>query len=339
MATIRALVLDGPRLASVQDVPAPVARPGQAVVDVHRVGVCGTDSAFYSGEMAYLATGQARYPLRPGHEWCGVVASVGSDDDAPWIGRRVTGDTMLGCRQCERCRAGRSHLCENRYEIGVLGGWNGAVAEQVLVPVSALHILPDSVDDTAGAMVEPGANSRRAADAAVTPGVDRVAVFGPGTIGLLAAAFAAGAGAEVHVIGRSSAGLDLARTLGLTAWSIQNVPTLRFDAVIDGTDGAEIPSAAIDLVEPGGRIICVGIAGRPSLVDTRRLVVKDLTLTGQLSGSPAMAATIGSYADGSIDPAPLVAATVGLDRAPDVIAGWRPDDAGPGPKIHIDPRI
>ena len=338
MQTIRALVLDGPRLAAIRDVPAPVAGSGQVVVDVHRVGVCGTDGAFYSGGMPYLATGQAKYPLRPGHEWCGVVSAVGSDD-ARWLGQRVTGDTMLGCRQCERCRRGRQHICENRYEIGVLGGWDGAVAEQLLVPVTALHALPDSVDDTAGAMVEPGANSRRAADSAVTSDDCRVAVFGPGTIGLLAASFAAALGAEVHVIGRSPAGLDLARTLGLTAWNLADLPKMRFDSVIDGTDGAEIPSAAIDLVEPGGRVICVGLAGQPSLIDTRTLVVKDLTLAGHLSGSPAMAATISAYADGSVDPAPLVAATVGLDRAPDVIAGWRPDDARPGPKIHIDPRI
>ena len=256
---------------------------------------------------------------------------------------------MLGCGQCERCRRGRQHICHHRYEIGVLGGWDGAVAEQLLVPVTALHALPDTVTDTAGAMVEPGANSRRAAEAAVAgsgpgsgPGLgsgSRVAVFGPGTIGLLAAAFAASLGAEVHVIGRSAPGLELARALGLTAWSSGDLPTLRFDAVIDATNSAEIPRMAVDLVEAGGRIICVGLAGQPSLIDTRTLVVNDLTVQGHLSGSPAMAATITSYADGSVDPTPLVAATVGLDRAADVIAGWRPADAGPGPKMHIDPRV
>ena len=80
MRTIRALVLDGPQLAAIKDVPAPVAGVGQVVVDVHRVGVCGTDGAFYSGQMPYLATGAARYPLRPGHEWCGVVSAAGSED-------------------------------------------------------------------------------------------------------------------------------------------------------------------------------------------------------------------------------------------------------------------
>lgn len=338
MRTMRALVLDGPGQASIQEVPAPIADVGQVVVDVHRVGLCGTDGEFYNGEMAYLATGQARYPLRPGHEWCGTVSAVGNGVASGWLGTRVTGDTMLGCGHCDRCLRGRQHLCENRFEVGILGGWHGAVAEQVVVPVASLHALPPSVDDTAGAMVEPGGNSHRAALAAGAIAGRRVAVFGPGTIGLLSAAFARSMGAEVHVIGESMSRIGLARSLGFTAWLAKELPELVFAAVIDCTDSAQIPARAVDLVEPGGRVVCVGLAGRASMVDTRKLVLKDVTLIGRLSGSPSIASTITAFADGVVDPAPLVAATVGLDRAPDILAGWRPDHAGAGPKLHIDPR-
>lgn len=335
---MRALVLHGPGNASIEQVPAPVAGPGQVVVDVHRVGVCGTDTEFFHGGMAYLATGQASYPLRPGHEWCGVVSQLGEQVDAGWLGRRVTGDTMLGCGRCERCRRGRQHICEHRFEVGVLGGWHGAVAEQVMVPARSLHALPDAVDDSAGAMVEPGGNSLRAALSAQAGPGSRVAVFGPGTIGLLAAAFVRHLGADVHVIGRSAGGLELARSLGFAAWSTDRLPDLRFDAVIDGSDSPTVPAAAVELVEPGGRVVCVGLAAQASPVDARRLVLRDVTVVGHLSGSPAIADTIAAYADGGVDPVPLVAATVALDRAPAVLAGWRPDDAGPGPKIHLDPR-
>ena len=338
MATIRALVLDGPGMARIAEVPAPTAGPGQVVVDVHRVGVCGTDAAFFDGGMPYLATGQARYPLRPGHEWCGAVASVGEGVDAGWVGRRVTGDTMLGCRRCARCLSGRQHVCADRFEVGVLGGWDGAVAEQVMVPETSLYRLPDSVGDTAGAMVEPGANSRRAADAARITRGKRVAIFGPGTIGLLAAAFARSLGAEVHVIGRSPARLQLARDVGFPAWPTDQVPQLSFDAVIDATDSPAVSAAAIELVEPGGRVVCVGLAPSDSTIDTRRLVLKDVTVLGHLSGSPAMAATI----------APMQTAASSLTswwRRPSGSSAPRkwwpaggPPDAGPGPKIHIDPR-
>ena len=109
-ATMKALVLTGPRAAEVREVRAPVATAGQVVVEVERVGLCGTDVELFTGEMSYLHTGVASYPLRPGHEWCGVVAEVGPGVDPAWVGRRVAGDTMIGCGRCPRCRAGRHHV-------------------------------------------------------------------------------------------------------------------------------------------------------------------------------------------------------------------------------------
>jgi threonine dehydrogenase-like Zn-dependent dehydrogenase len=100
-----------------------------------------------------------------------------------------------------------------------------------------------------------------------------------------------------------------------------------------------MPQLAVDLVEPGGTVVCIGIAPAATEVDTRVLVSSDVTVTGNLSGSPAMAATVQAYASGVVDPTPLVAATVPLNRAAAVLAGWRPSGAGPGPKMHIDPRM
>ena len=108
----------------------------------------------------------ASFPMRIGHEWCGTVSAVGDGVDPAWVGRRTTGDTMLGCGRCRRCRAGLQHVCRDRYEIGIRGGFPGALAEQLALPVSALHPLPDSVDAVAGAMVEPGGNALRSVRAA-----------------------------------------------------------------------------------------------------------------------------------------------------------------------------
>jgi threonine dehydrogenase-like Zn-dependent dehydrogenase len=133
---MRAFVITGPRQTAVEDVARPAAAPGQAVIDVELAGVCGTDVEFFTGEMAYLHQGYAKYPVRPGHEWCGTVAAVGEGVDPAWVGRRVTGDTMLGCGRCRRCRAGLHYVCADRAEIGIRGGWPGALAEQVAVPPS-----------------------------------------------------------------------------------------------------------------------------------------------------------------------------------------------------------
>jgi threonine dehydrogenase-like Zn-dependent dehydrogenase len=316
----------------VREVPDPVAGPGEVVVAVERCGVCGTDAEFFTGEMTYLHTGEAAYPLRIGHEWAGVVSAVGSDVDSAWLGRRVTGDTMLGCGHCERCVGGRQHLCADRYEIGIRNGWPGALATALPVPVRALHELP--VDAELGALVEPGANAVRAVRAAGSPG--RLLVLGPGTIGLLCALFAAASGAEVHLLGVTPASVDFARSLGFPAWT--SPPDLRFDAVIDASNGKDSPARAVELVEPGGRVVFIGIAGEPSVVDTRSLVLKDATATGVLSGSGGLAGAIEHYATGTVDPRPLVAATVGLEDVADVLAGRRHPEWGPAPKIHVDPR-
>jgi threonine dehydrogenase-like Zn-dependent dehydrogenase len=336
---MRAFVLTGPRQGEVQEVATPVAGPGQAIVDVHRVGVCGTDLEFFSGAMAYLHQGHAQFPIRLGHEWCGTVRAIGAGVDEPWLGRRVTGDTMIGCGHCTRCLAGRHNVCEKRFEIGIRGGFPGALAEQLAVPVGSLLALPDQVDDTAGAMVEPGGNALRSVwAAALSPG-QRALVLGTGAIGLLVAEFARAQGAQVHLIGQPGPGLDFARTRGHAGvWVADELPALSWDAVIDASNAATLPALALDLVEPGGRLVYIGISGTPSLIDTRTLVMKDVTAVGILAASQGLAGTIEQYAAGSVDPGPLVAATVGLDRAGDVLAGWRPDDAAAGPKLHIDPR-
>jgi 2-desacetyl-2-hydroxyethyl bacteriochlorophyllide A dehydrogenase len=336
---VKAFVVTAPGEFSLQEVEDPAAKSGEVVVDVARVGVCGTDVEFFTGEMAYLHDGHAAYPMRLGHEWCGVVVATGAGVDQSWIGRRVIGDTMLGCGECERCRSGRQHLCERRTEVGISGGRAGALAEQLAVPASSLRGLPDAVDDLAGAMVEPGGNALRAVWAADLHPHDRVLVLGPGTIGLLAARFAHAAGAEVHVVGKDEPSLSFARSLGLDGvWTVSDLPGLAFDAVIDATNAPALPALALELVEPGKRVVYIGLAGTPSTIDTRTLALKDVTAVGILSASPGLAAAIDAYASGAVDPHPLVAATVGLERVGDVLGGWRPGDAGAGPKIHVDPR-
>lgn len=338
--TMRAFVVTGPGKAEVRDVPVPQAAPGEAVVDVERVGVCGTDVEFFTGEMSYLHTGHSSYPMRLGHEWAGRVSAVGDGVDPSWLGRRVMGDTMIGDGTCRRCRRGHQHVCENRDEVGVRDGRPGALAEQIAVPARSLHALPDSLDAVLGALVEPGGNALRAAQAAgVGPG-DRALVTGPGTIGLMVAMFLRSCGAEVHLMGRSDATSDFAHSLGFTrTWAEDSLPDLPFDAVVDASNANHLPALALDLVEPAGRVVYIGLAGRPSHLDTRSLALKDVTAIGVLSASPGLGATIAAYASGSVDPRPLVAATVGLDQVAAVLAGERPHGAGAGPKIHVDPRL
>lgn len=337
---MRAFVLTAPGVSEVREVPEPAAGPGEVVVDVARVGICGTDAEFFTGEMEYVRQGHSNYPMTLGHEWCGTVSSVGPGVDETWLGRRVTGDTMLGCGSCSRCRAGRHHVCADRSEIGIRGSYPGALAERLRVPAVALHALPDTVDDSAGAMVEPGGNALRSFEAAGVAAGERLLVIGPGTIGLLVAEFAAAAGVEVHLAGRHGRSFDFARSLRLgTVSTLDDLPDVAFDGVVDASNAEAMPALAVRLVEPGRRVVYVGLSGTPSLVDSRDIALKDVTAVGILGASAGLAGTIESYASGAVDPDRLVAAVVGLDQVHDALAGARPAHATPAPKIHVDPRL
>lgn len=337
--TMRAFVIVAPGAAEVRRLPRPEPRAGEVIVDVDRAGVCGTDVEFYTGEMAYLHTGQAEYPIRIGHEWAGSVASVGDGVDPSWVGRRVTGDTQLGCGACGRCTTGRQHLCAARFEIGVRNGWPGALAEQLPVPVGALVPLPETVGPTLGAMVEPGGNALRAVRGAVLNAGERLLVLGPGTIGLLVAQIAAAQGIEVHLLGRSERSRTMARTLGFeNVWARETIPDVPYDAVVDASNSPDLPALALDLVEPGRRVVCIGLAGQPSLIDTRTMALKDVTAVGVLSASGGLEGIIDLYAAGAVDPRPLIGATVSLDEVAGVLAGHRRPAWGDAPKIQVDPR-
>jgi threonine dehydrogenase-like Zn-dependent dehydrogenase len=333
---MRAFVITGPRQAGIQDVAAPVAARGEVVVDVRSVGVCGTDVEFYTGDMAYLHTGRQSYPVRIGHEWSGVVRETGPEVDSSWIGRRVTGDTILGCGVCRRCRTGYHYVCAEMIEIGISRDRPGALAERLAIPASALRALPDSVDDSTGAMVEPGGTALRAVRGAELQPGDRLLVLGAGTIGLLVALFARADGSEVHVVGRSARSLAFARSLGFPGtWTWETLPDAAWDSVIDASNAPELPARAIELVEPGKRVVCVGLAGEPSLVDTRMAALRDVTIVGILGGSDGLSGAIEQYAAGAVDPRPLIAATVPMSDLPSVLAGKRPSGASDGPKVHV----
>jgi threonine dehydrogenase-like Zn-dependent dehydrogenase len=99
--------------------------------------------------------------------------------------------------------------------------------------------------------------------------------------------------------------------------------------------GPRAAGSAVALVEPGGRLVFIGISGAPSLIDTRDLVLSDITAAGILGASAGLAPAVEHYAEGRVDPSRLAAVTVGLEHAPDALAGRV--STGSGTKVHIDP--
>lgn len=339
---MRAFVVSGPHAASVQEVAAPVPGAHDLLIDVERVGICGTDVELYSGEMAYLDQGITTFPLRLGHEWTGVVVGVGSAASPDWIGKRVTGDTMLGCGHCRFCLAGHQHVCPDRFEVGIQDGWPGALAEQMLIPERFAFEIPDSVSVAAAALVEPGGNSLRAVDAAALAPGEPLLILGSGTIGLLAAQFALARGLDVHLAGQRPGSLELARQLGVEhTWRLDEIEGagIPFAAIIDATSLVDAPALAVKLVDPAGRVVFIGLSGTPSLVDSRDIALKDVTAVGILSASPGLAGAIELFASGAVVPDALVSEVVGLSGVAHSLEGHRGTAARPGPKVHVDPRL
>lgn len=335
---MRAFVISGPNQGAVLDVAEPVVGSHDLLIRVVRAGICGTDVEFFTGHMAYLESGDATFPLRIGHEWCGRVIKVGSDVDKKWIGKLVTSDTMLGCQKCERCKTGFQYLCAERDEVGVRRGFAGALAEKLVVPDFALYELPDDMDPAIGAMAEPTGNALRTVDAAHLKTGERLLILGPGTIGLLCGLIAQSRGIEVHLVGIDEKTLIFAKQFGFAGVHERRaIPQLTFHAVIDATYSSDIPALALELVEPGRHVVLIGISGTPSEIDSRTLILKDIKLTGILSASPGLKGAIELLSRGAIDPRPLIAQVVPLEAVSDMLSGNRMGVLGDGPKIHIAP--
>jgi L-iditol 2-dehydrogenase len=225
------------------DEAVPTPPPGDELVRVTAVGICGSDLHWF-GEGAI---GDARLdrPLVLGHEFAGVTAE----------GRRVAVDPAIPCQKCEFCLEGNPNLCSALRFAGY-ATQDGGLQDCVTWPTRSLFPLPDSLSDADGAMLEPLGIAVHAVDLGkVRPG-DRVGVFGCGPIGLLVLQVARAAGAtEVLVTEPLPHRMEAARKLGAEVWT----PGEQVNVAFECAGVNEAVDDALNAVRPGGRTILVGI--------------------------------------------------------------------------------
>ncbi|MFB7597745.1 zinc-binding dehydrogenase [Streptomyces sp. NPDC056160] len=281
--------------------------PGEALVAVHAVGVCGSDREVYQGNRP---EGYVRYPLTPGHEWSGTVRAVGAGVPGHLIGRKVVGEGFRNCQVCDRCHAGQTTLCTAGYEET---GFTrpGAMAGTLTLPARLLHVLPDGADLSAAALLEPAACIAAAVlKAGARPG-ERVAVVGTGTLGMFAVQFLkALSPAELLVVGVHDEREALSRRFGATDFRTKDDPALPdgFDAVVETAGSADAARTAAALPRRGGRLVLTGIpAPGAEGLDPTDLVVRQLEVHTVFGAPPdAWAHTVRVFAAGLLDPLPLV---------------------------------
>jgi len=279
---MKALVYTAEKELQFRDEPVPEPGPGEVVVNIEAVGICGSDMH------AYLGHDPRRVPpLILGHEAVGRVVEGSS------AGPAVVINPLITCGHCDECQGGRANLCEKREIIGMYRP--GALAERVAVPAGNLIAIPEDMDPAHAALTEPAATAvhavNLAARAAHRPiSESRALVIGGGSVGLFAAMALRDQGApEIH----------LAETNPLRRRTVESTGACRvvdpvsepardssFEIVVDAVGGRLSREAAIVAARPGGVVMHIGLLDNDGGIDVRRMTLQEITLIGTYTYTP-----------------------------------------------------
>ena len=236
--------------------------PGWALIEVMAAGICGSDIP------RIFEKGTYHFPTIPGHEFAGVVRSVGQSEDGEWMDKRVGVFPLIPCRECENCRSEHYEMCDHYDYIG--SRRDGGFAEYVAVPVWNLIELPDTVSFSEAAMLEPMAVALHAIRKLSSEQVKSLVIFGAGPIGLLAGQWARLYGIQkICFVANKPGQVQLAYDLGFPNACLQSeVNTLEWlcdqnggkpvDAAIEGTGRGEVLEQCILSVKGQGTIVTLG---------------------------------------------------------------------------------
>ena len=278
---MKAIVWKGPERMEVAERPEPGdPGAGEVVLRPGAVGICGSEVEGYLGHM-----GNRTPPLVMGHEFAGevVAAGPGAED---WVGVRATVNPIAGCGRCQLCRAGEENICPRRTLIGV--HHDGAFADVVRVPEANLRALPAELDVRVGALTEPLANGVHAVRLGLAGyQAASAVVIGAGTIGLVTLQAAVLSDIEhVAVVEPHEARRERARRLGAHAAHADGQSAqaaggeLGADLVLDAVGAQATRAMALELVRPGGRVVCVGLADDDTTLGFHAVVRNQLTIVG-----------------------------------------------------------
>ena len=274
----------------IRDVEEPCPRAGQVLIEVKAAGICATDVHIYDGGF------ETRVPVIIGHEFSGVIARLGEGVREFRLAEPVPAETTAYlCGRCPFCKSGDYNMCPERLVLGI--HVNGGFTRFLVVGERYVHRLPENIDFDEGVFSEPLACSIHAVleRGEVKPN-DTVLVSGPGTIGLLTMQVAKAKGCTVFVCGISKDAERLALAKRLGADVLINVDEENLEGVVKshtnglGADVAvECAGAArsigqcIESLRQRGKLIQIGLAGRPLEVDFDKVANNEIHVLGSRS--------------------------------------------------------
>lgn len=286
MTDIRRVVVNSFDDIEVETVPAPEVGTGEIQVRSTVVGICGSDIHAAHGRHPFMSL-----PFWPGHEVVGVAEAVGDGVADDLVGKRVVIEPNLACGVCDQCKAGRYNICA---KLDVFGCQTpGGLTDRFTIPADRVIPLPDDLDDTWAALVEPLATPVHAVRRAGDLTGKRVVVIGAGPIGLFVTIAALEAGAErVVVADLLDSKRARAERLGAhgsfdpTAEDAadQAVVALhgRAHVVFDCVSRESTVHLAIEVLDKGGALMTIGVPSGPTTIDLDLVQDRELSITGNL---------------------------------------------------------
>lgn len=282
---MKALLFQEPGKMVLTDLPKPEIGPGEALIRVQYIGICGTDIHVLHGNHP-----TAVFPLIPGHEFVGELVEInGEGSEAFNIGDTVVAQELLTCGRCDACAKGEDNVCEHLQIIGVHA--NGGFAEYVRVKTKKMYRLPKNIDLIRAAMTEPLAVAVHDVLKSGLRVSEKVLVIGGGPIGLLVGCVAQAAGASKVVISEVvESRRKVAESFGFIAVDpLEEGFDARLDELTDGSgfdvsyEAAGIPSGittCVDHTKNTGTIVQIGMTKGPYPVDTGKVFAKELRIQG-----------------------------------------------------------
>ena len=330
---MKALVYTDTLEVKYRDEPDPVPGPGEALVKIEAVGICGSDMHAYHG------LDERRVPpLILGHEAVGVVQS-GTQE-----GRRAVLNPLMTCGVCDHCQGGRSNLCAQRELIGMRLA--GAFAQYITIPERNLLDMPQDMDPVIASLAEPAATALHAiylAEKVLHRPLSecRALILGGGSIGAFAALMLTGKGCRDVCLGDTN---PLRRKTAEQLGCCEVYDPLgadlpdekSFQLVIDAVGSGRTRAASCRFVSAGGVISHVGLQDNEPGLDTRRMTLEEITFLGNYTYSPVdLRAAIAALYQGALGPLDWVETRLLADGA----AAFRDIHEGraAAPKIVLRP--
>jgi 2-desacetyl-2-hydroxyethyl bacteriochlorophyllide A dehydrogenase len=315
---VKAAVLNGPGVLQVVDKPTPQPGSGEVLVRVEYCGICGSDLHAYK-------TGMFPFGLTFGHEYAGIIESVGPGVSHWSSGQRVTGTASLSCRDCRPCRDGQDNICTAMNVIGVTR--DGAMAEYLLVPAESLCAVGSEIPLEYGAVTEPLSVALHGINISGVGPDESVVIFGAGTVGLFILAELKRRGLrKVVVLEVNPARAAVAKEMGAEA--VLNPLYDNVDEVLQrltGAAGADLvfecaglPDTIRDagnLARQGGTVVILGICEIPVELFFLGLVTREIQIrTSYGSTAEEFRRALRFLAEGEIDPGPIISRTIALEQ-------------------------